>query len=73
MRVASNDKDDRPGLRGFVQFNKYTHTHERSTQETRTLCVFKGMVLSAVKKGKQANTTPPLPYSSNKTDTKNGY
>ena len=27
MRVAYNDKDDRAGLRGYVQFNKYTHTH----------------------------------------------
>ena len=27
MRVAWNDKDDRAGLRGYVQFNKYTHTH----------------------------------------------
>ena len=22
-----NDYDDRAGLRGYVQFNKYTHTH----------------------------------------------
>ena len=33
MRVAENDSDDRAGLRGYVQFNKYTyintyiHTH----------------------------------------------
>ena len=27
MRVAYNDQDDRAGLRGYVQFNKYTHTH----------------------------------------------
>ena len=27
MRVASNDEDGRAGLRGSVQFNKYTHTH----------------------------------------------
>ena len=27
MRVALNDQDDRAGLRGYVQFNKYTHTH----------------------------------------------
>ena len=27
MRVALNDLDDRAGLRGYVQFNKYTHTH----------------------------------------------
>ena len=26
MRVAYNDWDDRAGLRGYVQFNKYTHT-----------------------------------------------
>ena len=26
MRVALNDWDDRAGLRGYVQFNKYTHT-----------------------------------------------
>ena len=25
MRVASNDSDDRAGLRGYVQFNKYTY------------------------------------------------
>ena len=25
MRVAYNDKDDRVRLRGYVQFNKYTH------------------------------------------------
>ena len=27
MRAAYNDKDDRAGLRGYVQFNKYTYTH----------------------------------------------
>ena len=27
MRVAYNDSDDRAGLRGYVQFNKYTYTH----------------------------------------------
>ena len=25
MRVAYNDSDDRAGLRGYVQFNKYTY------------------------------------------------
>ena len=25
MRVAYNDQDDRAGLGGYVQFNKYTH------------------------------------------------
>ena len=33
MRVAKNDEDDKAGLRGYVQFNKYslshTHTHTR--------------------------------------------
>ena len=27
MRVAKNDSDDRAGLRGYVQFNKYTYIH----------------------------------------------
>ena len=27
MRVAYNDSDDRAGLRGYVQFNKYTYIH----------------------------------------------
>ena len=27
MRVALNDYDDRAGLRGYGQFNQYTHTH----------------------------------------------
>ena len=27
MRVAQNDSDDRAGLRGYVQFNKYTYIH----------------------------------------------
>ena len=27
MRVAQNAQDDRAGLRGYVQFNKYTHTY----------------------------------------------
>ena len=27
MRVAYNDYDDRAGLRGYVQFNKYTYIH----------------------------------------------
>ena len=27
MRVAMNDSDDRAGLRGYVQFNKYTYIH----------------------------------------------
>ena len=26
MRVAYNDSDDRAGLRGYVQFNKYTYS-----------------------------------------------
>ena len=26
-RVEYNDYDDRAGLRGYVQFNKYIHTH----------------------------------------------
>ena len=25
MRVAQNDSNDRAGLRGYVQFNKYTY------------------------------------------------
>ena len=29
MRVAKNDSDDRAGLRGYVQFNKYTYIHSR--------------------------------------------
>ena len=27
MRVAYNDSDDSAGLRGYVQFNKYTYIH----------------------------------------------
>ena len=27
MRVAKNDSDDRAGLRGYVQFNKYIYIH----------------------------------------------
>ena len=27
MRVGQNDSDDRAGLRGYVQFNKYTYIH----------------------------------------------
>ena len=27
MQVAYNDSDDRAGLRGYVQFNKYTFIH----------------------------------------------
>ena len=27
MRVACNDLDDRAGLRGYVQFHKYTYIH----------------------------------------------
>ena len=27
MRVALNDSDDRAGLRGYVQLNKYTYIH----------------------------------------------
>ena len=27
MRVAYNDSDDRVGLRGYVQFNKFTYIH----------------------------------------------
>ena len=27
MRAAYNDSDDRAGLRGYVQFNKYTYIH----------------------------------------------
>ena len=47
MRVAKNDYDDRAGLRGYVHFNKYTHTHtpwedqrewNRMTRMTRPDC-----------------------------------
>ena len=34
MRVAYNDEDDRAGLRGYVQFNKYTHTHTQTHTHT---------------------------------------
>ena len=27
MRVTYNNEDDRAGLRGYVQCNKYTHMH----------------------------------------------
>ena len=27
MQVAQNDSDDRAGLRGYMQFNKYTYIH----------------------------------------------
>ena len=27
MEAGLNDKDDRAGLRGYVQFNKYTYIH----------------------------------------------
>ena len=38
MRVAKNDSDDRAGLRGYVQFNKYTyiHTYIRTCVEHNT-------------------------------------
>ena len=32
MRVAYNDSDDRAGLRGYVQFNKYTYIHAYATK-----------------------------------------
>ena len=31
--MAQNDWDDRAGLRGYVQFNKYTHTHTHTQCE----------------------------------------
>ena len=31
MRVAYNDSDDRAGLRGYVQFNRYTYIHTYMT------------------------------------------
>ena len=37
MRVAHNDLDDRAGLRGYVQFNKYTHTHTHTHTHTQLL------------------------------------
>ena len=38
MRVAYNDSDDGAGLRGYVQFNKYTyiHTYLRSVAKMGT-------------------------------------
>ena len=30
MRVAYNDSDDRAGLRGHLQFKKYTYIHTSS-------------------------------------------
>ena len=33
VRVAQND---RAGLRGYVQFNKYTHTHTHTHKHTHT-------------------------------------
>ena len=35
MRVAYNDYDDRAGLRGYVQFNKYIHTKTHLGREQR--------------------------------------
>ena len=37
MRVTSNDSDDRAGLRGYVQFNKYTYIHTYIAQGTLSL------------------------------------
>ena len=34
MRVAQNDSDDRAGLRGYVQFNKYTYIHTQEEGHT---------------------------------------
>ena len=38
MRVAYNDQDTRAGLRGYVQLNKYTHTHTHA----RTTAAWRG-------------------------------
>ena len=35
MRVAYNDSDDRAGLRGYVQFNKYTAGRPGSSEVHR--------------------------------------
>ena len=31
----SLDYNDRAGLRGYVQFNKYTHTHKKKSKKKR--------------------------------------
>ena len=43
MQVAYNDLDDRAGLRGYVQFNKYTHTYTHT--HTHTVLVVFQMLL----------------------------
>ena len=39
MRVAWNDSDDRAGLRGYVQFNKYTYIHITYSVHTTVVTV----------------------------------
>ena len=39
MRVAYNDSDDRAGLRGYVQFNKYTYILLRQGSVTGVILV----------------------------------
>ena len=59
MRVASNDSDDRAGLRGYVQFNKYTYIlvstqHHRGQGCTRFPALLRFFILVHRKVGTHA-------------------
>ena len=53
MRMAYNDLDDRAGLRGYVQFNKYIHTHTH-TSAAILFCFTAGILLPRASPSLQA-------------------
>ena len=56
IRGVYNDSDDRAGLRGYVQFNKYTHTRTHLLEWEET----EGVLSKSVGSGSEAPANRPL-------------
>ena len=71
MRVANNDSDDRAGLRGYVQFNKYTYIHHLPLGVSRNpaaednravVAIVAPRVACSHPGGREGSVCSPLPF-----------
>ena len=62
-RVAQNDSDDRAGLRGYVQFNKYTYIHRKVTQYFSSTFFLRCVPLYFSREGFSHSFFPRRPWS----------
>ena len=60
MRMAQNDQDARAGLRGYVQLNKYTHTHTQQQHGEEDIPML-GYIDSRQLGGRYTGRTDPIP------------